>query len=315
MIVTLAGGVGGAKMAHGIAGAVAPGAQTVIVNVADDFELHGLQISPDLDTVLYTLAGIANPQTGWGIAGDTRVAQDAMTRLGADPWFVLGDQDLATHVLRTARRRAGESLANIIADFAGKLGISSPILPVTNDPVSTIVDTPDGALAFQDYFVRRRQQDEVLGVHFSGIESAAPAPGVLEAIATAEVIVIAPSNPIVSVAPILETPGIREALTRTKAIKVAVSPIIGGAALKGPADRMLRSLGYESSALGVARIYAGLVDGIVIDSVDAEMLPGIESLGLRSTALQSIMGDAADRARFANEVLRFARSLATVPAP
>ena len=308
-VVTLAGGVGGAKMAHGIAGAIDPGDQTVIVNVADDFELHGLQISPDLDTVLYTLAGLANPVTGWGIAGDTRHVQDAMTRYGEDPWFILGDQDLATHVLRTARRRFGSSLSQVTEDFARSLGVASQIVPVTDDPVATFVETPSGTFTFQDYFVRRRQQDDVLGVRIAGIDEAAPAPGVLDAIAAADLVLIAPSNPIVSVAPVLDTPGIRDALRRSDAMKVAISPIIGGKALKGPADKMLATLGHESSATGVARIYADLVDGFVFDTVDSGERDAIEALGLRAIALQSIMGDAADRTRFATEVIEFAATI------
>ena len=308
-VVTLAGGVGGAKMAHGIARAIDPGDQTVIVNVADDFELHGLQISPDLDTVLYTLAGLANPVTGWGIAGDTRHAQDAMTRYGEDPWFILGDQDLATHVLRTARRRFGSSLSQVTEDFARSLGVASQIVPVTDDPVATFVETPSGTFTFQDYFVRRRQQDDVLGVRIAGIDEAAPAPGVLDAIAAADLVLIAPSNPIVSVAPVLDTPGIRDALRRSDAMKVAISPIIGGKALKGPADKMLATLGLESSATGVARIYADLVDGFVFDTVDSGERDAIEALGLRAIALQSIMGDAADRTRFATEVIEFAATI------
>ena len=308
-VVTLAGGVGGAKMAHGIAGAIDPGDQTVIVNVADDFELHGLQISPDLDTVLYTLAGLANPVTGWGIAGDTRHAQDAMTRYGEDPWFILGDQDLATHVLRTARRRFGSPLSQVTEDFARSLGVASQIVPVTDDPVATFVETPSGTFTFQDYFVRRRQQDDVLGVRIAGIDEAAPAPGVLDAIAAADLVLIAPSNPIVSVAPVLDTPGIRDALRRSDAMKVAISPIIGGKALKGPADKMLATLGHESSATGVARIYAGLADGFIFDTVDSGERDAIEALGLRAIALQSIMGDADDRARFAREVIAFAATI------
>lgn len=311
MIVTLAGGVGGAKMAQGLARIVDPGELTVIVNTADDFDLHGLKISPDLDTVLYTLAGLANPVTGWGIAGDTRVALDAMTRLGEEPWFIIGDQDLATHVLRTARLRAGSTLSTVTKEFALSLGVSTSVLPVTDNNVATFVTTPDGTFTFQDYFVRRQQRDDVLGIRVAGIERATPGPGVLEAIAAAEVIVLAPSNPVVSIAPILEVPGVRSAVERSRAIKVAVSPIIGGKALKGPADRMLTTLGHESSALGVARIYAGLVDGLVIDRIDADQAAAIEALGLAVSVLQSIMGDADDRARFAREVLAFASELRT----
>ncbi len=309
-IVVLAGGVGGAKMAQGLQRAVGAGELTVVVNTADDFDLHGLRISPDLDTVLYTLAGIANPATGWGIAGDSLINQQAMTRLGEDAWFTLGDQDLATHLLRTARMAAGATLSQVTADFAHSLGVPSAILPVTDTDIRTFVETPAGTFAFQDYFVRRHQQDDVLSIRVAGIEQAEPTAAVLDAIAQAELIVIAPSNPIVSIGPVLDVPRVREALGRSRAAKIAISPIIGGQALKGPADKMLKTLGHESSALGVARIYAGLIDGFVIDQVDAELAPAIEALGLRVTALQSVMGDAPDRERFARDVLAFAAEVA-----
>lgn len=310
-IVALAGGVGGAKMAQGLQRAAGAGELAVIVNTADDFELHGLRISPDLDTVLYTLAGLANPATGWGIVGDTLINQNAMTRLGEEPWFLLGDQDLATHILRTSRLQAGATLSQVTADFARSLEVPATILPVTDHDIRTFVETPSGTFSFQDYFVRRHQTDDVLGIRIAGIEQATPTDAVLDAIAAAEVIVLAPSNPIVSIGPILDIPGIREALGRSKAVKIAVSPIIGGQALKGPADKMLKTLGHESSAFGVAKIYAGLIDGFVIDQVDAGLLPEIEALGMPAIALQSIMGDAEDRARFAREVLEFADSISS----
>lgn len=311
MIVTLAGGVGGAKMAQGLQRAVGAGELTVVVNTADDFELYGLRISPDLDTVLYTLAGMANPATGWGIDGDSLFNQKALTRLGEEPWFMLGDQDLATHILRTSRMQAGATLSQVTADFVRSLEVPSAILPVTDTDIRTFVETPSGTFSFQDYFVRRHQTDDVLGILIAGIEQAQPTDAVLDAIAGAEIIVLAPSNPIVSIGPVLDVPGVRDALARSSAVKVAVSPIIGGQALKGPADKMLKTLGHESSALGVAKIYQGLIDGFVIDLVDAELLPAIETLGIPAIALQSIMGDAGDRQRFAQEVLFFARNLAS----
>jgi LPPG:FO 2-phospho-L-lactate transferase len=309
VIVALAGGVGGAKMAQGLARLLPPDQLTVIVNTADDFDLHGLRICPDIDTVVYTLAGLANPVTGWGIAGDTRAALDAMTRLGEDPWFLVGDQDLATHVLRTSRLRLGSTLSEVTDGVARSLGIEANILPVTDATIATFIETVHGTFEFQDYFVRRKQQDDVLGVRIAGAEAAEPAPGVLEAIGDADVIVFCPSNPIVSIGPILEVPGIRRAIERSTATRVAVSPIVGGKALKGPADKMLTTLGHETSALGVARIYAGLIDALVIDKVDAGLAGQIEELGLSVTALQSIMGDADDRARFAREVLDFAGTI------
>jgi LPPG:FO 2-phospho-L-lactate transferase len=309
VIVALAGGVGGAKMAQGLALALPPGELTVVVNTADDFDLYGLRICPDLDTVLYTLAGLANPATGWGIAGDTRHALDAIARLGRDPWFLLGDQDLATHILRTERLRAGATLSEVTAEFAAALGIAAAILPMTDDPVATLVQTPDGDLDFQDYFVRRRQQDEVNGVVFRGAERARPSAAALAALAAAELVVVCPSNPIVSIAPILAVPGFREALLRTGAPVVAVSPIVGGKALKGPADRMLATLGHDVSAAGVAGLYGDLLDGFVIDEQDRALADRIAATGRRVLVTRTIMGDAADRRRFADEVLGFGRAL------
>jgi LPPG:FO 2-phospho-L-lactate transferase len=308
MIAALAGGVGGARLAQGLA--ISADDVTVVVNTGDDFNLYDLRICPDLDTVLYTLAGLANPATGWGIAGDTMHTLDAITRLGEEPWFTLGDQDLATHILRTARLRAGEPLSKITAEFAAALDVQTRILPMTDDQVATLVETPVGQLEFQDYFVRRRQQDDVLGIVFNGSETARPSPGVLEAINAAEMIIFCPSNPLVSIGPILAIPGIRAAIEATPAPVVAVSPIISGAALKGPADRMLTTLGHERSAVGVAAIYSGLLDGFVIDNKDRDLADRIEALGMQTLVTETIMGDAADRARLAAEVIDFGGSLA-----
>jgi LPPG:FO 2-phospho-L-lactate transferase len=310
VIVLLAGGVGGAKMAQGVQAALPPGDLTVIVNTADDFELYGLRISPDLDTVMYTLAGIADPVNGWGVAGDTRNTLDAIARFGQDPWFLLGDQDFATHILRTERLRGGRPLSAVTAELSSALGIRSWIVPMTDDRVATLVDTPAGRLEFQDYFVGRRQSDDVLGVTFAGIEQATAHQDALAAIREAEAVVIAPSNPIVSVAPILETPGIREALAETPVPVVAVSPIVGGRALKGPAAQMLATLGHEVSVLGVARLYGDLIDGLVIDVIDRDFAPDIDLSGTRVLVTETVMGDEADRRRLAVEVLDFAASLA-----
>jgi LPPG:FO 2-phospho-L-lactate transferase len=312
MIVALAGGVGGAKLAQGLALALPPGELSVVVNTADDFELWGLRICPDLDTVMYTLAGIADPVNGWGIAGDTHRALEAIARYGREPWFRIGDADLATHVLRTERLRQGASLTEATAELAGALGVASSLLPMTNDRVATLVETPSGRLSFQDYFVARRQQDDVLGVVLDGSEAARLPDGVAAAIAGAEVVVVCPSNPIVSVGPVLAVPGLRAALEAARAPIVAVSPIVGGRALKGPADRMLATLGHEVSAAGVAALYAGLVDGMVIDEQDRDLAPQIEALGIASLATGTIMGGAEDRWRLAEEVLAFGRGLAPV---
>jgi LPPG:FO 2-phospho-L-lactate transferase len=304
-VLALAGGVGGAKLASGLQDALPRGDLAVIVNTADDFCLWGLRICPDLDTVMYTLADLANPETGWGVAGESFGALGMLARYGEDTWFKLGDRDLATHVLRTARLRAGESLTRITTDLSGALGVRSVILPMCDEPVASVLDTPDGSLEFQEYFVRRRQRDEVLAIELRGIDDARPTDAVLEALAAADLVVLCPSNPVVSIGPILALPGMRKALAASRVPKIAVSPIVGGRALKGPADRMLYSLGHEVSATGVARMYEGLVDGMVIDRVDEEERSEIGALGMRVLATDAIMRDAPDRVRLAREVLGF----------
>lgn len=302
-IVALAGGVGGAKLLQGLA-AVVPGENLgAVINTADDFELYGLHISPDIDTVMYTLAELANPATGWGIGGDTRATLDAIARYGEDPWFLVGDQDFATHILRTHRLRRGASLTTVTAQLAESLGVEAALLPMTDDRVSTEIRTAGGWLAFQDYFVARRQEDEVLDVRFRGIESARPTADVLAAIQSADLIVFCPSNPIVSIGPILAVPGMRDAIDEADPPVIAVSPIVGGRALKGPADRMLAAQGVEVSALGVAELYEGVLDAIVIDTIDADLASPLADLGLQVTVSQTIMGDKNDRARLARDVL------------
>jgi LPPG:FO 2-phospho-L-lactate transferase len=308
-VCALAGGVGGAKLAAGLEAVLSPGDLAVVVNTADDFDLWGLRICPDLDTVMYTLAGIANPETGWGVEDESFAALDMLARYGEDTWFKLGDRDLATHLLRTARLRAGEPLTRITADLSGALGVRSAILPMCDEPVATVLDTPDGPLEFQEYFVRRGQRDEVLGIELRGVEAAHPSDAVLGALDAADLVVLCPSNPVVSTGPILAVPGMREALEASRAPKVAVSPIVGGRALKGPADRMLASLGHEVSAAGVARMYEGLVEGMVIDRVDEEERSELGALGMRVLATGAIMRDAPDRARLAREVLEFGAGL------
>lgn len=304
-VVELAGGVGGAKLAEGLQAIVGRGL-TVIVNTADDTERHGLLVCPDHDTVLYTLAGLENPELGWGLAGDTWATMAALERYGEEGWFRLGDRDLATHIVRTERLRHGQRLTDVLGQLQGSLGIAATILPMTDAPVRTRVRTDDGWLAFQDYFVRLRQDPEVREVAFAGIEAARPTAEVTAAIEAAEVIVIAPSNPIVSVGPILAVPGMAELLAaarRRGTAIVAVSGIIGGRALKGPADRMLASLGHEPTALGVARGYAGLIDAFILDTVDGDLAPAVEALGIRAVVGDSIMTDDASRARLAAAVL------------
>ncbi len=304
-VVCLAGGVGGAKLAEGLQ-AILGDRLTVVVNTADDTERHGLLVCADHDTVMYTLAGLENPEFGWGLAGDTWATMGALERYGEEGWFRLGDQDLATHIVRTARLRDGARLTEVCRDLQTHLGVRAAILPMTDEPVRTRVRTDEGWLDFQDYFVRLRQAPEVREVRFEGIERARPTPEVEAALATAEIVVIAPSNPIVSVGPILAVPGIRAGLDAARARGariVAVSGIIGGRALKGPADRMLASLGHEPTALGVARAYAGLIDTFVLDTVDAALAPDVEALGIRAVVADTIMTDDDSRAVLAGTVL------------
>ncbi len=305
-VALLAGGVGGARLAHGLALALPDdGADhlVAVVNVGDDTERHGLLVSPDLDTVVYTLAGANDEERGWGLQGETYAALDQLTRLGEDTWFTLGDKDLATHVVRTAALRAGEPLSAVTARLTAALGVRTRILPVTDDRLRTLVDTPSGRVGFQEYFVRRQHADAVLGLTFDGAEAARPAPGVLDALTGADVLVVAPSNPFLSVDPVLAVPGVREAVATTAARRVAVSPIVGGRAIKGPAAQILETLGHEVSALGVARLYTGLVDVMVIDDADATLAAPIRDLGLEVVVTDTIMGGPEGRERLARELL------------
>ena len=290
MIAVLAGGVGAARMLAGLVQVIEPSEITAIVNTGDDLVLHGLEISPDLDTVTYTLAGAIDPERGWGLAGETWQAMASLGRYGGDDWFSLGDQDLGTHLFRTARRRAGATLTEVTAEIAAAWELGLRLLPMTDDVVRTRVTVEDeGEIGFQEYFVQRQHAVTVEAVRFDGVEAAAPAPGVLDALADAEVIVIAPSNPIVSIGPVLAVPGIREPVEKRREDVVAVSPIIAGAALKGPADAMLAALGHDSSAVGIARIYAGLAATLVIDDADARLAEAVEAEGVRAVVAPTIM--------------------------
>jgi LPPG:FO 2-phospho-L-lactate transferase len=303
--VLLAGGVGGAKLAHGLQALLGEHLD-VVVNTADDTERHGLVISPDHDTVMYTLAGIDNREWGWGVAGETFAASEMLERYGEETWFRLGDRDLATHVLRTARLRRGDRPTDIARDLQRALGVRARILPMTDATVRTEVLTDEGWLAFQDYFVRRHQEPAVRDLRFVGIEDARSTPEVDAALEAAQAIVIAPSNPFVSVRPILSVAGIESGLqtARTRGVRVvAVSGIVGGKALKGPADRMLLSLGHEASALGVARQYTGSADVFVLDRLDAALEPAIRDLGMATVVTDTVMVDDAARARLAEEAL------------
>jgi LPPG:FO 2-phospho-L-lactate transferase len=304
-VVELAGGVGGAKLAEGL-GSHLGAALTVVVNTGDDLELHGLAVWPDHDTVAYTLAGLDDEDRGWGLRSETWTVMDRLAALGEEPWFRLGDRDLATHLWRTDRLRAGVRPTVVALALRAAMGIAPTILPMADDSVRTEVRTDDGWLEFQEYFVHRHQAPAVHEVRFRGIETARATPEVIDALTGARAIVIAPSNPIVSIGPILALPGIREALMAARSRRVpviAVSGIIGGKALKGPADRMLTSLGHESSALGVARLYADIADTFVVDAVDVDLAAAIEGLGMRVVALDTIMSDDAARARVAGAIL------------
>jgi LPPG:FO 2-phospho-L-lactate transferase len=302
-IVAFAGGVGGAKLADGLTRCLPPENLTIIVNTGDDFEHWGLKICPDLDTVCYTLAGLANPETGWGRINETFNALENITRVGGQAWFRIGDRDLATHVERTRRLREGMPLSAITQDFCRAWGIRHTVLPVTNDAVPTMVDTVEqGELAFQEYFVHQHCEPQVKGFRFDGAEAAQPAPGVLDAIRKADAIVFCPSNPWVSIDPILAVLG-PTALQEKQVI--AVSPIIGGQAIKGPAAKMFAELGVEPSALAVAKHYGSLLSGFVIDTVDAALTDEIQQMGIRPLVVNTIMKTGEERQQLAQDVLNF----------
>ena len=293
-VAILAGGTGGTKLAHGFALLGPEVTVTIIANVGDDAEMHGHLVCPDIDALLYTLSGLIDTDQGWGVRGDTHTAHAMFERLGAPTWFRIGDADLATHAHRSRLLHDGASLTDATAAMATALGIGARILPATDDRWRTRLDTDDGPMEFQEYFVHRRQEPEVRAVRFDG--TAQPTPSVLSMVGEADLIVIGPSNPIVSIGPIVALPGVREALAAAPAPKVAVSPIIAGRALKGPADRMLASLGHESSALGVARIYASLANGFVLDEADASLAPTIEAeTGMAVSVLPTVMPTDEDR--------------------
>jgi len=305
-ITALAGGVGGAKMAHGLAQILPPEDLTVIVNTGDDFEHLGLYISPDLDTVCYTLAGLANPETGWGRANETWNTISNIEKLGGPGWFRLGDQDIATHLERTRRIKEGQTLSQVTRDFCKAWGIKHTILPMTDLPVRTRVDTDEGELAFQEYFVRRRCEPKVKGFRLEGIEAAQPAAGAREALESADAVIICPSNPWVSVDPILRVLSLWEKGWDKGKSVVAISPIIGGNTVKGPAAKMYAELGIEPSALAVEKHYRGLLSGFVLDTIDAD-LSG--QMSVKTLITNTLMKDLAGRARLAQDVLHFIRSL------
>jgi len=297
----LCGGVGAARFLAGLVDVVDAADVTAIVNVADDDEFHGLHVSPDIDTVLYTLSGVVDEAQGWGRRNDTFHAQEELTRFGDDAWFRLGDRDLATHIHRTRLLRGGASMTDVVDGIRRSLGIGARILPATDGRQRTMVRTAGGWIGFQEYFVKRRAADAVHELRFE--PDAAPTAFVREAIAGADAIVIAPSNPFVSIGPILALAGMRDAIGAARVKTIAVSPIVGGAAIKGPAAAMLAALGHEVSALGVARIYADLAGAFVLDETDRALEPAIRQLGLHTTVAATIMRDAPSRAALARVVM------------
>jgi len=306
-IVALAGGVGGAKLAYGLSKLVPPGQLTIIGNVADDLTLYGLHISPDLDTVMYTLAEVANPATGWGLAGDSWQMLDMLGRYGQDTWFGLGDRDLATHVLRTSWLAQGVTLTEITRRLMSALGVTHRLLPVTDDPLATMIDTEEhGRLGFQEYFVRYRWQPPVRRVWFQGVEQARITAEAAEALRAANMIVFCPSNPVLSIEPILAVPGVRDLITNRRGPCVSVSPFVGGKAVKGPASKLMNELGLDISPNGLATYYAGLLDGLVIDRSDSG--PALaDSVSWLET--HTLMQSDDDKVHLAEEVLEWVGSL------
>jgi LPPG:FO 2-phospho-L-lactate transferase len=302
-VTLLAGGVGGARFALGLVDAIGAEAVTIVGNVGDDVDLLDLHVSPDLDTCLYTLAGIVHPEQGWGVEGDTREALGVVGRLGGDDWFILGDRDIGLHLVRTQRLRAGEPLSSVMRDVASRLRIGVALLPATDDRLRTHVATDEGELGFQEWFVGRRAAPAVRGLRFEGAPGARPAPGVLEAIERADRIVLAPSNPFISLDPILAVDGLRDAVEARRADVVAVAPIIGRRAVKGPLGEMLDALGHERSPAGVARYLAPLAARFVLDASDAEHADAVRTAGLEPVLVPALMRDAASRLALARAAL------------
>jgi LPPG:FO 2-phospho-L-lactate transferase len=311
MILALAGGVGGAKLAHGLSMQLRPRDLLVVVNTGDDFTHLGLRISPDLDTVMYWLGGQNDPERGWGLAGETWNFMAALERLGGATWFNLGDRDLATHIERTRRLSAGNTLSTVTRYLCDRLRIEHAIAPMSDDEVRTIVHTDEGELEFQHYFVRRRCEPRVLRIAFENAEAASPSPAFDAALASVstDAIVICPSNPFLSIEPILQIAGVRERIAQSRAPVVAVSPIVAGDAIKGPAAKIMRELGREASAVEVARHYRGLIDGIVIDALDAALKPQIETLGVKVAVTNTIMKSRNDQMQLARTAIEFAATL------
>ena len=304
--LALAGGVGGAKLVLGLAHCLAPDELVVAVNTADDEEFHGLHVSPDLDTVMYTLAGLSNPETGWGLNGDTFTALAMLRHYGADAWFNLGDRDLATHIRRTQLLSQGFTLSEVTGQLCDALGVAHRIAPMSDQPVRTVLETAEGRLSMQEYFVRQRAQPLVSAVHYVGADDAVPSPGISSALGQARILVICPSNPALSIQPIVEVSGMREQLSSFNGLRVAVSPIVGNDAVRGPAGRIMAGLGQEVSVVGVARAYRDFCDVLVIDRQDEALAPEVAEEGLRPVVTNTIMNSLQDRIDLAQKVLSLA---------
>ena len=307
-ILAVSGGVGGAKLALGLSKILSPDELVVVANTADDFEHLGLSISPDLDTVMYTLAGISNPIQGWGLADESWNVMSALDALGAETWFRLGDRDLATHLERSWRLRGGETLTEVTAKLCARLGVQHRLIPMSDDPVRTVIKTADGDLPFQHYFVREQCRPAITGYFFGGLEQARAQPYLMDLLADEALaaIVICPSNPFVSVAPVLGLPGVRAAMKASRAPVIAVSPIVAGVAIKGPAAKMMKELKMPASALAVAEYYGDLLDGFVLDESDAGLLAAIQQTGIRASCEKTVMKTLDDRINLAKVVLSMA---------
>lgn len=308
-VVLLVGGVGGAKLAVGLANILPPDALSIIVNTGDDFEHLGLHISPDLDTVLYSLSDLANPQTGWGIANDTFHAMDMVDRYGGPTWFRLGDRDIGTSLVRTSMLQAGKTLTDVTRHLAARLGVKHAILPMSDQKVRTLLETDDGLLGFQEYFVRERWQPVVKAIHFEGSENALPSQAVRQALEQATLIVFGPSNPFLSIDPILAVSGIRGQIARSSAPCITVSPIIGGQAVKGPAAKLMGELGHDVSSFGVAKYYKDLLKGVILDAVDLTLCEEIEKLNVRAKAQNTLMTTLVEKTELAASLLQWTEEI------
>ena len=305
-VLALAGGTGGAKLALGFAKILPPEQLTIVVNTGDDQCFHGLHVSPDLDTIMYTLAGLVNPETGWGLDGDTFNSQGMLQKYDVDTWFNLGDRDLATHIRRTQLLKQGSTLSQVTANLCQGLGVQPAVVPMSDQPVRTVLSTNDGEMPMQTYFVRHRSEPQLKKIDYAGAETATPSPKFIDALSQSDLVVLGPSNPFLSIGPILALPGVREALSESKSDqhRIAVSPIVGGAAIKGPAAKIMKELGHDVSCLGVARIYAGICDTFVVDQQDADLASDIEDLGLNVVVAPTIMNNDADKMALAHRILQ-----------